>query len=86
VVIDAILWVLCAGNSWRSLPAHYGKWTTASSRYHRWLLAGIWDQVLAKLDASSCARPRGLSLRSHRTHLAESTRFPAGREAGHLRQ
>lgn len=50
-VINGILWILRTGAPWRDLPTRYGKWRTVSSRFYRWRAAGIWDQVLAALQA-----------------------------------
>ena len=50
-VINGILWILRTGAPWRDLPERYGKWTTVSSRFYRWRKAGIWERVLAQLQA-----------------------------------
>lgn len=63
-VVNAILWVTRTGYPWRSLPARYGKWTTASSRYHRWLQAGIWANVTAVLARKAGTYPNGDRARS----------------------
>lgn len=52
-VINGILWVLRTGAPWRDMPTRYGKWQTVSSRFYRWRQAGIWDMVLAALQAES---------------------------------
>jgi hypothetical protein len=28
----------------------YGPWQTLSTRFYRWVKAGIWDQILAALQ------------------------------------
>jgi transposase len=33
------------------LPERYGSWSTVYSRFQRWRKAGIWDKVLAQLQA-----------------------------------
>ena len=50
-VINGILWILRTGAPWRDLPERYGKWSTVSSRFYRWRKAGIWERVLAQLQA-----------------------------------
>jgi transposase len=56
-VLEAILWVLRTGAPWRDLPAHdYGPWQTAANRFYRWRHAGVWDRVLATLQADADAR------------------------------
>lgn len=56
LVLDAILWRLATGASWRDLPERFGSWQTAYSRFRRWQAAGIWDRVLATLHADADAR------------------------------
>jgi transposase len=54
-VINGILWVLRTGAAWEELPRRYGKHKTVSSRYYRWLKAGIWDPIFADLQAQADA-------------------------------
>jgi transposase len=49
-VINGIRWVLRTGAPWRDLPPCYGIHSTISSRFYRWRKAGIWDDILAKLQ------------------------------------
>ena len=50
-VVSGILWVLTTGARWCDLPARYGPWQTAYDRFVRWRKSGVWDQVLARLQA-----------------------------------
>lgn len=50
-VLGGILWVQRTGRSWRQLPASFGKWSTAYSRYRRWQHAGLWPHIAAALAA-----------------------------------
>lgn len=61
-LVNAILWVKCNGYPWRDLPARYGKWSTAASRYHRWTRVGIWDHITKALneDASGTRQRSGM--------------------------
>ena len=52
-VINGILWVLRTGAPWRDLPERYGKWTTVYSRFQRWRKAGVWERILAEVQALS---------------------------------
>ena len=56
LVLDAILWRLRTGTPWRDLPERFGPWQTAYSRFRRWQEAGIWDRILAALQAEADAR------------------------------
>jgi len=55
-VVDGILWRLATGVPWRDLPERYGPWRTVYSRFRRWQRAGVWDRVLAALQAEADAR------------------------------
>jgi transposase len=57
-IINGILWILRTGAPWEDLPARYGTRGTVSSRYYRWRQAGIWDRILADLQAQADADGR----------------------------
>lgn len=44
-LLNAILWVLYEGGSWRQLPREYGKWNSAYRRYKRWRGDGTWKKI-----------------------------------------
>ena len=50
-IVNGILWILRTGAPWRDLPERYGSWSTVASRFYRWRSQGIWDRVLAELQA-----------------------------------
>ena len=52
LVVNGILWVLRTGAPWRDLPERYGKWPTVYSRFQRWRKAGVWDRILAEVQAA----------------------------------
>jgi transposase len=54
-VVNAILWRLKTGAPWRDLPERYGPWQTVYSRFRRWQQAGVWERVLAALQATGDA-------------------------------
>jgi transposase len=73
-VLNGIVWVLRTGAPWRDLPERYGPWQTAYSRFRRWRDAGVWEQVLAALQADAAhegtlddtlAMIDGTSIRAH---------------------
>ena len=55
-VVEGILWRLATGAPWRGLPERFGPWATVYSRFRRWQRAGVWDRVLAALQAAADAR------------------------------
>lgn len=59
-LLDAILWVLYEGGSWRQLPKEFGRWNSAYRRYNRWRKDGTWkniEQLLAKHPEYSSPLP-----------------------------
>ena len=75
-VVEAILWRLATGAPWRDLPGRFGPWKTAHSRFRRWQRAGVWDRVLAALQAQADAEGRldwtphfldGTTVRAHQS-------------------
>lgn len=54
-ILNGILWRLRTGAPWRDLPERYGPWRTVYSRFRRWQQAGIWDRMLAALQAAGDA-------------------------------
>ncbi len=68
-IINGILWILRTGAPWRDLPSYYGIHSTVSSRFYRWRKAGIWDDILAKLQTMADYEGRI----DWEVHLADST-------------
>jgi transposase len=54
-MVNGILWRLKTGVPWRGLPERYGPWETVYSRFRRWQQAGVWERVLAALQAEADA-------------------------------
>ena len=55
LIVDGILWRLATGVPWRDLPERFGPWRTVYSRFRRWQQAGVWERVLAALQAEADA-------------------------------
>jgi putative transposase len=47
--VEAVVWMGRNGGRWRSLPAEYGKWSSAHKRFKRWADAGIWQMIFNTL-------------------------------------
>jgi transposase len=56
LIVEAIVWLNRTGAPWRDLPSQFGPWETVASRFYRWRRQGIWDRVLAALQADTDAR------------------------------
>lgn len=50
-VLNACLYILSTGSTWRSLPAEYGTWTTVYNRLLRWEKSGLLTKVFMALQA-----------------------------------
>lgn len=48
-VVNAILYLLRAGGSWRLLPHDFPAWQTVYTRFRLWRLAGVWERAHAAL-------------------------------------
>jgi SRSO17 transposase len=49
-LLEAMLWLMERGRTWRGLPAERGAWQTVHMRYQQWVKSGIWDQVRTILE------------------------------------
>ena len=56
-VLEAILWVLLNGASWRELPEEFGPWQTAYGRYARWRREGLWQRIVEMLRCQPTKSP-----------------------------
>jgi transposase len=50
-VVNGMLWIAKTGAPWRDLPERYGNWKTVYSRFRRWQRSGVWERILAALQA-----------------------------------
>ena len=53
VGIEAVLWRMRYGVSWRDLPERFGAWSTVFARFSCWKKNGVWAKVLAVLQDES---------------------------------
>ena len=49
-IINALLYILTNGCTWRGLPAVYGRWYTVYMRLYRWQQKGVLDRLLAAMQ------------------------------------
>ncbi len=42
-IMEAIIWKLRTGASWRDVPEEFCPWKTAYNRFNRWAAKGLWD-------------------------------------------
>ncbi len=48
-VINAILYIVCAGCAWRMLPNDFPKWKTVYHYFRQWRKDGTWQQIHERL-------------------------------------
>ncbi len=48
--LDAVLYVLTSGCTWRQLPKEHGHWHTIYTRFKRWSEAGVIDRIMEELQ------------------------------------
>ena len=64
VMLNGIIYWLNTGIPWRDLPERYGPWKSVYTRYRRWTIAGVWQQVLDALIAEDIVDDSELMLDS----------------------
>lgn len=52
-ILNGMVWIARSGAPWRDLPEHYGPWETVYSRFRKWIVDGILDNIfrILSLDA-----------------------------------
>ena len=74
-VLNGIFWILGTGAPWRDLPQRYGPWKTVYDRFRRWSKSGLFQKLLAALEARARRAERidfefsavdGSNIRAHR--------------------
>lgn len=48
-VVNAILYILCAGCAWRMLPSDFPHWKTVYHYFRAWRIDGTWERINHKL-------------------------------------
>jgi transposase len=85
-IVNGILWKLRTGAPWRDLPERYGPWESVHTRFRRWRLAGVWDRVLAAVQAEGdAARKLDWSLHFLDGTVIRAHQHAAGAKGGTLR-
>ena len=50
-IMEAILWKLRTGATWRDIPQELCPWQTAYNRFNRWASKGLWDKFFLDYEA-----------------------------------
>ena len=71
-VLNAYLYILTEGCSWRGLPTRFGRWHTVYMRWNRWAKKGVWINVFKGLQdlgmMPSAAATAGLDSTTVKVH------------------
>ena len=49
-IMEAILWKLRTGATWRDIPQEFCPWQTAYNRFNRWAAKGLWDKFFLNYE------------------------------------
>lgn len=63
-VLEALLFVMKSGCSWRQIPKEYGKWHTIYMRFKRWSENGLFWKILRKLQGAGALKVKVTALDS----------------------
>lgn len=87
-VVNAILYVLCEGCTWRGLPGDFPPWSTVYGYFRRWRLDGTWLKIHDKLyqwvrvEASGDPSPTEAAVDSQSVETATMISIDVGYDAG----
>ena len=59
-IVDAIVYVVRQGCTWRALPREFPHWNTVFWYYKEWQTDGTWDRLLAHVQTKSDAVGEGV--------------------------
>lgn len=68
--VEAVLWRLRCGVSWRDLPVRFGPWRTVFRRFTRWKNKGVWDKFLQAVQDDTALHELMVDSTSVRAHQA----------------
>jgi putative transposase len=63
-VVNAILYILCAGCAWRMLPHDFPNWKTVYHYFRQWRKDGTWQQIHERLRlwVRGAPKPRAIAI------------------------
>ena len=60
-IMEAILWKLHTGATWRDIPQEFCPWQTAYNRFNRWASKGLWNKFFLDYEASLILKSLGVA-------------------------
>src|SRR3954453_14617870 len=87
--IGAILWRHENGAKWRAVPSEPGPWWMAAQTFIRWSRLGVWDRLLALVQARGVQLGMtlldGTSIRAHQKAAGAAKKAALVRSAAQVR-
>ena len=83
-LVNAMLYVLRNGNTWRALPHDFPPWSTVYCYFRKWRISGLWQKINDELRSQARRRAgRGLTptaavMDSQSAHTTEKGGLTAG--------
>ncbi|MEV6621755.1 transposase [Amycolatopsis sp. NPDC051106] len=74
-LIDGIRWRVRTGAPWQDMPVWYGSGAAVNGLFRRWQRAGVWQQILAAVQALADAS--GSSAAGQGLHVEGQPHSPA---------
>lgn len=56
-IVEGMVYRYRIGIPWRDVPTHFGPWQTVWKRYHRYVIDGVWPQIVAALERVGTESP-----------------------------
>jgi transposase len=88
--VSAILWRHANGAKWRSVPAELGPWWMAAQTFIRWSRLGVWDRLLALVQARDVQLGMifldGTSIRAHQKAAGAAQKTALVRRVAQVRR
>lgn len=87
-VVNAILYVLCAGCAWRMLPRDFPKWQTVYYYFRQWRIDGTWQgmhehlRAWVRVSSQRFASPSAAILDSQSVESATMVNLDVGYDGG----
>jgi transposase len=88
--VSAILWRHANGAKWRSVPSELGPWWMAAQTFIRWSRLGVWDRLLALVQARDVQLGMtfldGTSIRAHQKAAGAAKKTALVRSTAQVRR
>jgi transposase len=70
-MLNGMLWRAKTGTPWRDLPARFGSWKTAYSRFRLWSQDDVFQKLFESLTGDADIQDASIDSTSCKTHVVE---------------